>query len=90
MPHADRPSERPRRTIDDEELDSGDDEGRYDRAGDRMDYDEGEEGGYRETLNVMDLNLGRAPEPESSNGEVCLNGKPWDNQTDIVGPRCIL
>ncbi|RWQ99674.1 Leo1-like protein-domain-containing protein [Paecilomyces variotii] len=64
------PSERPRRTIDDEELDSGDDEGRYDRAGDRMDYDEGEEGGYRETLNVMDLNLGRAPEPESSNGEV--------------------
>lgn len=44
-----------------------------------MDYDEGEEGGYGETLNVMDLNLGRAPEPESSNGEVRLNEKACEN-----------
>lgn len=70
MLYANWSRERPRRRLDDEELDSGDDEGRYDRAGDRMDYGD-EDGGYGETLNVMDLNLGRAPEPESTNGEVC-------------------
>ncbi|GIK02694.1 hypothetical protein Aspvir_006753 [Aspergillus viridinutans] len=57
------------RTLDDEELDSGDDIDRYDRAGDRMDED-GLEGDYQETVNIMDLSLGRAPEPVTSNGEV--------------------
>lgn len=57
------------RTLDDEQLDSGDDEGRYDRMEDRMDYEDG--GEFRETVNIMDLSLGRAPEPVSTNGEVC-------------------
>lgn len=43
---------------------------RYDRAGDPMDYEQGEEGGFGEILNVMDLGLGRVPEPESQDGEV--------------------
>jgi RNA polymerase-associated protein LEO1 len=34
--------------------------------------DDGDEGGYEETLKVMDLSLGRAPEPQSTNQEVCL------------------
>ncbi|KAE8145916.1 Leo1-like protein-domain-containing protein [Aspergillus avenaceus] len=60
----------PQRTVDDEELDSADDEGRYDRMEDRMDYEDGGEGQYQETVNIMDLSLGRAPEPVTSNGEV--------------------
>jgi RNA polymerase-associated protein LEO1 len=56
--------------LDDEELDSGDDMERYDRAGERMDYEAGGEGDYQETVNIMDLSLGRAPEPLTSNGEV--------------------
>ncbi|EAW07912.1 Paf1-complex subunit LEO1 [Aspergillus clavatus NRRL 1] len=60
---------RPQRTLEDEELDSGDDIDRYDRAGDRMDEDN-VEGDYQETVNIMDLSLGRAPEPVTSNGEV--------------------
>ncbi|KAL1967545.1 hypothetical protein VTN77DRAFT_3060 [Rasamsonia byssochlamydoides] len=62
--------ERPHRTLDDEELDSGDDEDRYDRVGQRMDIDHEEDGAYGETLKVMDISLGRAPEPQSSNGEI--------------------
>lgn len=34
-------------------------------------YEDGEDGAYgAATLNVMDVTLGRAPEPISSNGEV--------------------
>ncbi|KAL4888401.1 Leo1-like protein-domain-containing protein [Aspergillus ambiguus] len=63
-------AEQPHRTLDDEQLDSGDDMDRYDRAGERMDYEDGGEGDYQETLNIMDLSLGRAPEPITSNGEI--------------------
>lgn len=56
-----------RRKLDDVELDSGDDEGRYDRAGSPMEEDGMEYGG---TLNIMDLSLGRAPEPEPTDGQV--------------------
>ncbi|KAF9887463.1 hypothetical protein FE257_010180 [Aspergillus nanangensis] len=63
-------NEKPHRTLDDEELDSGDDADRYDRTGDRMDYEDSGEGDYQETVNIMDLSLGRAPEPETSNGEI--------------------
>jgi RNA polymerase-associated protein LEO1 len=59
---------RPHKTLDDRELDSGDDEGRYDR----MDLEDMEDGADGETLKVMDLNLARAPEPQSSTGEVRL------------------
>ncbi|KAK2836881.1 hypothetical protein FQN49_006631 [Arthroderma sp. PD_2] len=56
-----------RRKLDDVQLDSGDDEGRYDRAGTPMEEDGME---YGETLNIMDLSLGRAPEPEPTDGQV--------------------
>ncbi|KAL2802797.1 Leo1-like protein-domain-containing protein [Aspergillus granulosus] len=62
-------NDRPKRTLDDAELDSADDEDRYDRVGDRMDYDDGGEA-FQETVNIMDLSLSRAPEPKTSNGEV--------------------
>lgn len=55
------------RKLDDEQLDSGDDEGRWDRRGSPMDEDAAE---YSETLNIMDLNLGRTTEPESTDGHV--------------------
>lgn len=63
-------NDQPQRMLDDEELDSGDDEDRYDRAEGRMDYEDGGEGQYQETVNIMDLSLGRAPEPVTSNGEI--------------------
>ncbi|RDW76243.1 Paf1-complex subunit LEO1 [Aspergillus mulundensis] len=63
-------TDQPKRSLDDRELDSADDEDRYDRVGDRMEYEDGGEGELRETVNIMDLNLARAPEPKSSNGEV--------------------
>ncbi|PGH19140.1 hypothetical protein AJ80_04218 [Polytolypa hystricis UAMH7299] len=61
-------NEPPRRRLDDEELDSGDDADRFDRRGSPMeedgpDYD-------RETLNIMDLSLARAPGPESTDGDI--------------------
>ncbi|OJJ49555.1 hypothetical protein ASPZODRAFT_58747 [Penicilliopsis zonata CBS 506.65] len=64
------------RTLDDEELDSADDEGRYDRTGSRMDYEDEENGDFRETVNIMDLSLGRAPEPASTNGEIYTMAVP--------------
>ncbi|KAE8321998.1 Leo1-like protein-domain-containing protein [Aspergillus sergii] len=63
-------NDQPQRNLDDEELDSGDDEDRYDRVEDRMDYEDSGEGQYQETVNIMDLSLGRAPEPVTSNGEI--------------------
>ncbi|KAI5294575.1 hypothetical protein KEM55_006550 [Ascosphaera atra] len=56
------------RTLDDEQLDSGDDEGLYDRQGDYMMDEEGEAEQGR--INVMDLDLARAPDLESTDGEV--------------------
>lgn len=35
-----------------------------------MDYEQGDEPEYGETLNVMDLGLGRVSQPESQDGEV--------------------
>ncbi|KAL4868161.1 hypothetical protein BDV12DRAFT_106751 [Aspergillus spectabilis] len=65
----DQDTDQPKRTLDDRDLDSADDEDRYDRTANRMDYDDaGEE--FQETVNIMDLSLARAPEPKTSNGEV--------------------
>lgn len=66
-----------RRKLDDVELDSGDDEGRYDRAGSPMEEDCMD---YGRTLNIMDLSLGRAPEPETTDGQV---GSPPETSTGI-------
>ncbi|KAL4954598.1 Leo1-like protein-domain-containing protein [Aspergillus filifer] len=63
-------TEQPKRTLDERDLDSADDEDRYDRVGDRMDYEDGAAGEFQETVNIMDLSLARAPEPKTSNGEV--------------------
>ena len=35
-----------------------------------MDYEGGAD--YEETVNIMDMSLSRAPEPVTSNGEVCF------------------
>ncbi|KAJ5086345.1 hypothetical protein NUU61_007652 [Penicillium alfredii] len=61
--------DRAHRNLDDEQLDSGDDEGRYDRREDRMD-DAVDEEGYGETVNIMDVGLARAPVPATNDGEV--------------------
>lgn len=61
---------RPLRKLDDEELDSGDDEDRNDRIEDDADgdMDMGIEG---HSANIMDVKLGRHAVPDPSDGEVC-------------------
>lgn len=73
----------PQRKLDDNELDSGDDEGRWDRRGSPMDEDAAK---YSETLNIMDLNLGRTTEPESTDGQVSLllRSDLKDQSSDIL------
>ena len=60
---------RPLRKLDDEELDSGDDEDRNDRLMDDADgdIDMGIEG---HSANIMDVKLGRHAVPDPSDGEV--------------------
>ncbi len=58
-----------RRKLDDEDLDSGDDEGRHDREGDAFDGDDQEEL-PASNANVMNANIGRHPDPNPSDGEV--------------------
>ena len=62
-----------RRKLDDEELDSGDDEDRHDREGDGADGDNQEEL-QDSNANVMDANIGRHPDPRPSDGEVRITG----------------
>ena len=58
------------RKLDDEELDSGDDEDRNDRLADEEDgaMDMGGEG---HSANIMDVKLGRHAVPDPGDGEVC-------------------
>ncbi|KAL8738572.1 MAG: hypothetical protein Q9190_007984, partial [Brigantiaea leucoxantha] len=61
-----------RRKLDDEALDSGDEEGRYDRLDeDGIDGYGDEEDGAQEARQrtIMDVNLSRHPVPEPSDGE---------------------
>jgi len=58
--------------LEDEQLDSGDDENRYDRREDRMD-EAPDEDDYAETVNIMDVGLARAPVPATNDGEVHSN-----------------
>lgn len=63
------PASRAHRTLDDEQLDSGDDENRHDRLEDRMDETaDGDD--YGETVNIMDVGLARAPVPATNDSEV--------------------
>ena len=57
------------RKLEDEELDSGDDEGRYDRATNGVGEDDQEELQDKKA-NIMITNIGRHPDPNPSDGEV--------------------
>ena len=59
--------EKPRR-LEDEDLDSGDDEGRHDRAED--DLSETREAVHTREENVLDISIGRHAIPQPSDGEV--------------------
>ncbi|KAH7130657.1 Leo1-like protein-domain-containing protein [Dendryphion nanum] len=59
----------PAKLLDDEDLDSGDDEGRNDRAPETQDAIEE---GVQETLNFMDADIARHAVPEPSDGELYL------------------
>ncbi|KAL8698278.1 MAG: hypothetical protein Q9201_006665 [Fulgogasparrea decipioides] len=63
-----------RRKLDDEELDSGDDEGRHDRLeGDDVDgYDDEEDRVEARSRNVAAIRLARHPVPHPSDGELYL------------------
>ncbi|KAK2735998.1 hypothetical protein FQN57_000891 [Myotisia sp. PD_48] len=86
-------SERPkRRKLDDRDLDSGDDEGRSDREASPMEEDEF---GYGKTLRIMDLDLGRTAEPESSDGHIhimtvpnflAIESENFDPETYVAPP----
>lgn len=66
---ADKNTTSAHRTLDDEHLDSGDDENRFDRREDRMDEAaDGED--FGETVNIMDVGLARAPAPATNDNEV--------------------
>ena len=69
--------ERGRRKLDDEELDSGDDEDRNDRVEeDGIDgYEDQERTMVESQTNVLDLSLGRHGIPQGSDGEVSTH--PW-------------
>ncbi|EME88970.1 uncharacterized protein MYCFIDRAFT_86164 [Pseudocercospora fijiensis CIRAD86] len=82
----DGPGEKPIRGLDDEELDSGDDEGRQDRQTQEEAQEQYEE---REMLS-MDMEVARQPVPEPSDGEMYLLKVPefmsiepeaWQNTT---------
>ena len=57
------------RQLSDQDLDSGDDEGRNDRVVDEMEEDDPV---AERPLQVMDLSLGRPTAPQPSDGEVSL------------------
>lgn len=61
---------RPLRKLNDEELDSGDDEDRNVRVADDVDVDVGM-GIEGQSANIMDIKLGRHAVPDPSDGEVC-------------------
>lgn len=66
---ADKITSNAHRTLDDEQLDSGDDEDRFDRREDRMDEAaDGED--FGQTINIMDVGLARAPAPATNDDEV--------------------
>lgn len=61
------------RGLDDEDLDSGDDEDRDDR---RLDDSQAQGDHAVQEVQGMDIDLGRAPIPEPSDGEVCTPCAP--------------
>lgn len=60
------------RNLNDEELDSGDDEGRRDRLEDGADGDASGDGLYERRENILKASIGRNAGPRPSDGEVCV------------------
>ena len=60
------------RNLDDEDLDSGDDEGRRDRIEDDADGDASGDGLYERRENILKASIGRNAGPRPSDGEVCV------------------
>ena len=58
------------RNLDDDELDSGDDEGRRDRVEDGADGDASGDGLYERRENILKASIGRNAGPRPSDGEV--------------------
>ncbi len=72
------------RQLDDEELDSWDDEGRDDRLaddGDDLAVDDGQQ--LQEELTFMDVEFGRHPVPEPSDGEVTTPRTIWSSRAEL-------
>ena len=69
------------RNLDDEELDSGDDEGRRDRVEDGIDRDANGEGLYERRENILNASIGRNAGPRPSDGEVCVARDLLDTTT---------
>lgn len=59
-----------RRKLNDAELDSGDDEGRLNRAKDGINVYSKEQETYDRLANILDISIGRHPVPQPSDGEV--------------------
>ena len=59
-----------KRKLDDEDLDSGDDEGRHDRMDEDMDGYGAEEIETQRSVSMADIEIGRHPIPHGQNGEV--------------------
>ena len=76
-----------RRELDDEELDSGDDENRRDRLQDDEGYAQDEEDMEAHSQNVVDIRVARHPIPNPSDGEVSAS---WCSRSTLgrtVDPR---
>lgn len=78
------------RRLDDEELDSGDDEGREDRIIKTLEGDGDEQGvadeeeEAEENAKIMDLHLGRHAVPESTDGQVCARLFLYDVDNETI------
>jgi len=59
-----------KRKLDDEDLDSGDDEGRHDRMDEDMDGYGAEEIETQHSVSMADIEIGRHPIPHDADGEV--------------------
>ncbi|KAK5114912.1 hypothetical protein LTR62_002071 [Meristemomyces frigidus] len=71
----DEPGPPAKRKLDDEELDSGDDLDRTDRVGEDEQLEE-EPAHMAQQLSIMDVEMGRQPLPEPSDGEMYLLKMP--------------
>ena len=72
------------KNLDDEELDSGDDEGRRDRVEDGADGDASGDELYERRENILKASIGRNAGPRPSDGEVCVTS----DHVGAITKRC--